>query len=152
MNRLKYIILSVLLVSCSSRRIVNVGNDSFNLGNSAKVYLTTLKNKGKKFDLGLSITTRDRGPILIKKEDFECGKGSVKGHIYKFGRRAIPNIIVTNELMKNFLIVCSVDSRVEGDYYVEFKKVYSLDTNSLSPGRLLHQDLKWIFNSKITSK
>lgn len=136
----------LILTSCGTKRIVMVKNDSYDIGNRAKIYVTSIKDKGKKFDIGLSITSTTDERLIIQKSDLGCGKGEVTGSIIKYGKLRGPFVVISSGHMRNFYLVCRVDTDTEGDFFVSFNKVYDTKKNSIAPSKVVLKDLKWSIN------
>lgn len=142
MKFLMSLTLLAVVASCSSKQVVLEKTD-YDLKDKAKVTVQFLKQKSKKYDIGLlGISTKDDA-VVIKKEEIGCGKGAEAGIITKFIKiEKEPFIIFSRANFKDFVLVCENQNfkNVEGNVYVSVKNIYSLKDGA--PGNVLASDMK----------
>ena len=86
MKSVIFLITVLLFTACGSKKKVNVSDKTFEVEKVAKFYATFLKDKGKKFDFGTTVTSTGKTPAVIFKKDITCGKGEKVGKVVKIGK------------------------------------------------------------------
>ena len=112
-----------------------------------------LKDKGKKFDLSVSMTNITKKEILVKRTDMICKKGAYLGH-YDSIYNEHTNIQSTNPEylafepgeMKRFHFTCYLDAMYKNkDFYFMVQRVFENSSKDISlpaKGSLLAQDIE----------
>jgi hypothetical protein len=137
---------SVFITSCGSKK-VNVNGKSYDVKGTAQLYAGFLKDKKSKYDLEINGTSISKTPIVIQKGDLACGKGETQGKIIKIGRVKAPYIVLNVGKFTNFYIVCKLDTKVEGKYYLQINKLYkTANKDSIVPTEVQTTDVKWTVN------
>ncbi len=134
------------MTSCGSVR-VDVKGQSYNVKGAVKLYAASLKDKKLKYDLGINGTSIGETPMIIEKGDLSCGKGDTQGRIIKIGRVKAPYIVFKMGEFTNFYIVCKLDTKVKGQYYLQISKLYkTANKDSIVPTEVEAANIKWIIN------
>lgn len=138
MKKIILCILLPILCSCASKSIA-LKDQTLNIDDKATLQALKIKQKKKKFALSMIGTSSSKTPLLVKKEDISCGKGSLSGVLKHM--KGGPNLILKPGTSQEYKLVCNVQTDVEGDYFVNFAKVYETKGKS---NKVIQKDLKWI--------
>ena len=115
--------------------------------NIAKVSVEWIKNKGKKFDVHLSIENLADFPIIMMLSDFKCSKSghtaALRHTHWNMGERTID--FKTGE-SKDFTMVCphgEVDEK-EPEYKINIQRVDSNKSgDGKTTGQIIAKDIEW---------
>jgi hypothetical protein len=110
------------------------------------VQVPWIKDKGKKFDVHLSIHNEDKDKgIIIFLSDMGCKRGDVTGILkHTFFNTGEKTIDFKPNEAKEFTLVCRTEGAQLGHFALSINKVYnnpSLDGKTV--GKVIAQDLKW---------
>lgn len=130
--------------SCSTKK-VQIENHVQEIKDEVKFYSDFLKDKKKKFDMGLYALNLNEGEnsIVIQTMDFNCGKGEVFGKITRFGNINGPLLVIDHKTTP-FYVVCEIDTRTEGDYFIGFKKVFKGKDGRSTPDIEIANEFKFV--------
>jgi len=135
-------------VNLASNAIVKNGDD-----NILKIEGNWIKDKGKKFDLSVSMTNIAKKEILVKRADMICKKGDHLGYYDRIHNEHTniqsnsPQYLVFEPgEKKKFHFTCYLDLKYnDKDFYFIVKKVFknnSKDIDTPAKGSLLTQDVE----------
>lgn len=138
------LILSVLLLmsSCALGKKVQLQNFVYDLGESSKLSVNSLKRVGKKLEFKLLAISMGAEPVVIKANEIECGAGNKK--FKKVIAQSDKNdlIILPKLTYLEFDVNCISDRDVDEDAvpYILFKRIYKLD--GTKHGAVVDEDIK----------
>ncbi|MCX6112083.1 MAG: hypothetical protein NTY22_02190 [Proteobacteria bacterium] len=150
------LVIPVLLIASCATKNTNLASKGMIKSSSSdtlKIEGNWIKDKGKKFDLSVSITNIANKEILIKRVDMICKKGDHLGY-YDRIRNEHTNIQSNNPQylvfepgeMKRFHFTCYLDVKYKDkDFYFIVKKVFennSKDIDTPAKGSLLAKDIE----------
>lgn len=110
------------------------------------VQVPWIKDKGKKFDVHLSIHNEnpDKGMIIFLS-DMGCRRGKVTGELkHTFFNTGEKTIDFKPNQTKDFNLVCRTEGATRGDFKLSINKVYnnpSLDGKTV--GKVIAENLTW---------
>jgi len=87
--------------------------------------VTTLKDKGKTYDIMMSVQNVSDKDIIIMLNDMQCFKGNLQGELkhtfYNTGERTID---FRKGQLKNFKMVCRLGDKTKGDYRILVSRIF----------------------------
>ena len=104
-----------------------------------------VKDKGKKYDINLSLTNESKQSIIVMLNDLHCKRGNATGIIHHtFFNTGERTIDLTPGQVKSFNMVCDVKEPTRGDYQVSIGRVFENPANDgKTKGKVLATDVVW---------
>jgi hypothetical protein len=104
-----------------------------------------LKDKGRKYDVELSITNTSKNDIIIMLNDMECFKGNAQGMLkhtfFNIGERTID---FRKGQLKRFRMVCTLAEKEKGDYKILVTRVYdNPESDGATKGKVLASNVEF---------
>lgn len=146
-SRLFVLALGCLLVGCSHGRKIKFSPSENRVTRSGAISLSAewLKDKGKRFDIGLRLRNEHEKPVIVLLREMRCYRGNTEGVLkHTFFNTGERTIDLRVGQLKSFKFDCVVGERTHGDFRVIVGRVYengSGDGRSL--GKVLAQDVEW---------
>ncbi len=131
-----------ILSSCAGGKLVRLSQFDYELGETAKLTVNSLKRYDGQLELEVLGLSMKEAMIAIKQDEIGCGVGDDQ-----YDRVSVLNgkdrMIVLNRMTYvEFTIVClnNTDLRVEEDPYIIIKNIYDFTNGKL--GKSLGSDVK----------
>jgi len=121
-------------------------NNEIKVEGAISVWASSVKDKGKKYDLSLNLRNlRNKESLIVMFPDMSCKRGEVKGNLrYPTFGSAGKTIVLKPEETKNFTLVCDLPTDVKGDYSIIFGNVYANPSNDgYTQGKVLADTFVW---------
>lgn len=107
-----------------------------------------VKDKGKKFDIGVSLTNESKQSIIVMLGDLHCKRGNLDGVLHHtFFNTGERTIDLTPGQNKSFNMVCDVHEATRGDYRVTIGRVFANPANDgKTKGEVLATNVEWVLS------
>ena len=144
MNRLILVLLLIVGMGCSSKKVLQKDNGVSKAG-VIKVSANWVKDKGKKFDIEFVIENIGDKGIIVDLNDIQCARGkrtgSVKHTFFNTGERTID---LRGGQMKIFGLVCNIGTKAGGPFNMRITKVYhNPGDDGSSRGKVVAKNIVW---------
>jgi hypothetical protein len=103
------------------------------------IYSEWVKDKGKKYDLNLTLSNDHDKDIIVLLNDFRCFRGTVSGEI-----KSDDTIHLLPGKKKGLTVTCNLGSKTKGEYRIVVTKVYenpASDEKTL--GKVIGTEIEW---------
>ncbi len=99
-----------------------------------------VKDKGKKWDMGLKIKNENSGDIIVNAKDSQCWRGAVSGEV-SAGDDVIP---LRPGQMKEVRFTCKTGQKAKGAYKLTITRVFSNPGgDEKTVGKVIGKDIAW---------
>lgn len=148
MQKNLFFIISILLLatSCSSTMRKKFDRPEFEKKTGLEMYPIYLKDKGKKFDIGLAFLNNSNTSIIVHRRALKCFKGDQKGRLgystFGIGERVIDLAPDQEKVVKLTCKHKKVDKK--GAYKITVRKVLeNKSEDGITPSGTFAENLVW---------
>ncbi len=138
-------LLAFSISACGGRQIILQDAKPSTKAGVLSIWVNSIKDKGKKYDLSLSVKNERDASSIIYLSQIECFRGPQQGVLkhtfFNTGERTID--FKPGEL-KTFKMVCNLGASGSGDYRVKVGSIYDNPTNDgKTPGKVIDKGMEW---------
>lgn len=145
---MKHLIVALSLLSfmaCGGKKIVMTEGNTAKADGVMAMTVAWVKDKGKKYDIRLSLTNEREEPVIVFLSDIGCFKGNLKGEakhtFFNTGERTID---FNPGESKTFNLVCRLSAENSGATRINIARVYDNPSgDGKTTGKVIARNIDW---------